>query len=168
MITFNFKKAKSVKEEKYNFPVLTQLSYLGDKNSVVKFELNKAALDALSYPENLKNCKLSVGLVDNMLVIVNTTGVETEHQFNVNMDGTVNSKFLLNRINKHFEIDKTINNEFKLIINETEGVKYAFLDPNMEIVEEVVTDAIGEPVELEDMTDNFDDEEEDEDWYIGK
>lgn len=153
MITFNFKKAKAEEVEKYAFPVLTQLAYTGEKNSVAKFELNKAALKALGYDEDLKGSKLSIGMVDNMLVIANTTGLETDHQFNVNMNGSVNSKFLLDRINKHFEIDETVDNEFKLIVGETDGVKYAHLDINMEVVEK-------EEVSAEEMLDGVLEEEQ--------
>lgn len=154
MITFSFKTKKEQPKEKYEFPALTQVAYSGEKNSVAKFEFNKAALSALGYPEDLKECKLSVGMAEGMLCIVNTTGLETDHQFSMNLNGSVNSKILLNRIQKHFEIDETQDNEFKLIINETDNMLYAHLDPNMEVVEvEETTDAIGESIDT--MVDNF-------------
>ena len=84
MITFSFKAKKNLKEEKYNFPVMTQKEYTGEKNAVARFEFNKAALKALGYPEDLTGCKMSIGMVDNMLCVVNTTGMETYHQYNVN------------------------------------------------------------------------------------
>ncbi len=150
-ITVSFKTKKNLQEEKYNFPVMTQKGYSGEKHSVAKFEFNKAALDALGYPNDLTGCKLSVGMVDGMLCIVNTTGAETDHQYNVNKgDGTVNSKFLLTQINKHFEINTIEDNEFKLIVEEVDGMKYAYLDPNVEIVEVLETDAVGEIINTED------------------
>ena len=115
-ITFSFKEKKKITPEKYDFPVLTQFPYTGEKHSVAKFELNKAALRALQYPENLKDCKISVGMNDEngRIVLVNTTGQETPNQFNVNMDGTVNSKFLLGRLTKAFGHSPVENKEFVL------------------------------------------------------
>lgn len=152
-ITFSFKTKKDQPKEKYEFPVMTQKAYSGEKNAVARFEFNKAALTALGYPEDLTGCKMSVGMANGMLAIVNTTGMETDHQYNVNKgDGSVNSKFLLTQIIKHFEIDTIEDNEFKLIINDDDDVKYAHLDPNVEIVEvEEVTDAVGEIVDTEEF-----------------
>lgn len=103
-ITFSFKKKKKEEPEKYHFPAITQKPYSGEKHSVAKFALNKAALKAMGYPEDLKNCKISVAMddVSEEIVLINSTGHVTDHQFNVNMDGTVNSKFLLDRVTKFF------------------------------------------------------------------
>lgn len=103
-ITFSFKKKKKEEPEKYHFPAITQKPYSGEKHSVAKFALNKAALKAMGYPEDLKDCKISVAMddVSEEIVLINSTGSVTDHQFNVNMDGTVNSKFLMERVTKFF------------------------------------------------------------------
>lgn len=123
MITFSFKEKKKPKEEKYSFPVLTQLPYLGGKNVIAKFQLNKAALEALGYPiEDLRGSSVSVAREEEtkMIALVNTTGQLLPNQYNVNKDGSVNSQFLLNRLIKQKGIDCSEEHEFQLYVNEEE------------------------------------------------
>ena len=104
MITLSFKEKKRIEEEKYNFPVLTQHPYTGEKHSVAKFSLNKAALAVMGYPDNLKECRISIGRDDQTshIALLNTTGMETPNQYNINLDGTFNCKFLSKKLEKYY------------------------------------------------------------------
>jgi hypothetical protein len=133
MITFNFKKPKKEVEEKYNFPVLTQKALTNQKGSVAKFTMNKALIDSLGLDLS-QECNVSMGLMQEegsaQLVLVNTTGMQTPHQFHVNNDGSLNSKSLLNRLVKFgFEFDETVDNEFSLyeVIDELKSVAFLSL-----------------------------------------
>jgi len=131
-ITFNFKKKKKEEPERFNFPVITQKPYSGEKSSVAKFALNKAALLEMRYPEDLRGCKLSVAMddVSGEIVLINSTDMITEHQFNVNMDGTVNSKFLMERLTKFFGHSPVEEVDFSLehSMDEDSGYSIFYVD----------------------------------------
>lgn len=103
-ITFSFKDKKKMEQEKYDYPVLTQKPYDEVVRGVAKFAMNKAMLTQMGYPKELKGCKISIARDDesNEILLINSTGIETANQYNVNADGTFNSKFLLGRIKKSF------------------------------------------------------------------
>jgi hypothetical protein len=144
-ITFSFKEQRKIEQEKYDYPVLTQRAFIVDPTSqrtVAKFALNKAALKALGYPEKLKDCKISVGRDDetNELVLVNTTGADTDKQFNVTADATFNSKFLLDRLTKEYPIDIEKENEFQVVAVQIPGeYMYGIITHMVYSEEEVLT-----------------------------
>lgn len=138
-ITFSFKDKKKIEQEKYNYPVLTQKPYdESKKGTVAKFAMNKSMLDSLGYPKDLKDCKISIARDEdtNEIVLINSTGMETDHQYNVVSDGSFNSKFLLGRIKKSFpDVDALEGCEFHKISIETDeesAITYARLCKKLE------------------------------------
>jgi len=127
-VSFNFKREKKVKEvvEKYSLPVLTQLSKQEEKKSVAKFKLNKALLDILQISG--KDCSISVGQTDDgAIVLVNTTTIDTPHQSHVNADGTINNRFLLDRITRMYPISSDEEHEFSTEYMYEEGFHMAVI-----------------------------------------
>lgn len=115
-VTFSFKAQKRIEAEKYNMPVLTKYEYTGEKKTVAKYSLNKAALKAFNFPDDLKGEKISIGRTDDdELVIAKTTDVqEVDNQFNVNKDGSFNSKFLTGKLVRFYGVDPVVPREFLL------------------------------------------------------
>jgi hypothetical protein len=102
-ITFDFKKKKEEEREQYLFPVLTQIPRTDEKGSVAKFKLNKALIEALGSPK-----LVSVGQDEaGDIIIANTSDLQTPHQFHVNSDNTVNSKFLFERLAKRYSVKQS-------------------------------------------------------------
>lgn len=113
-LSFDFRKKDETKEV-FDFPVLTQFAKNESKHSLATFRLNKRALEELSYdPADLKGSKISVGKVDGELIIANTTGIETEHQHNINLNQTVSSSFLLRKLMERFKFNPVKDNHFNL------------------------------------------------------
>ena len=169
-ITFSFREKKRIEGEKYDYPVLTQLPYSGEKHSVAKFQLNKAALAELGYPENLKGCKISVGIDDETgnIVLVNSTDMETPNQFNVNMDGSVNSKFLSGRLAKEFGSSPAEFKEFALQTVRNTDLKACEVGEMPLTMDELVEQQhyIDGSEEAQEMYDLFSSESEDSDNQI--
>lgn len=132
MITFSFREKKKEEQEKYDFPVLTQLPYTGEKNTIAKFTMNKAALEAFGYPKDLKGYKISVAREQESkdIVLVDTTNQETVNQYNINKDGSFNSQFLLKKLMKQKHIDPKEQHEFWLQFNQDEysGLCYVTIE----------------------------------------
>lgn len=115
-LSFDFRR-KDENKEVFDFPVLTQLPKNDGKHSLATFKLNKRALEELNYdPADLKGSKISVGKLEGELIIANTTGIETEHQHNLNLNRTISSSFLLKQLVERFEINSNKLNYFNLHI----------------------------------------------------
>ena len=119
-LSFDFRR-KDENKEVFDFPVLTQLPKNDGKHSLATFKLNKRALEELNYdPADLKGSKISVGKLEGELIIANTTGIETEHQHNLNLNRTISSSFLLKQLVERFEINSNKLNYFNLHIGKDE------------------------------------------------
>lgn len=112
-LTFNFKKTKEVEVEKY--PESSVLTFIGD-NGYAKFKMNKKACELLEYDEGSVTARISFARnkANDDLVLLNTTGTETDNQSNVFVSKDFASKKLLNRIEKSFDIKLTTGYELLL------------------------------------------------------
>ena len=119
-LSFSFKKTKDEVIEKYpNTPVLT---FTGD-SGYAKFQLNKKACELLKYAEKTITAKISYAK-DNSnedLLLVNTTGSETDNQSNIFADNSFANKKFYTRLSKKFNIEPTNGDEFPLEVPNSEA-----------------------------------------------
>jgi len=124
---FTTVKKKIKKQEKYDFPVLTQHSYNSEnKNMKTKFSLNKAAMEELGFVLNTANVnKISIGYNnDNELVVAN---IETEGLYcsNITAENNFANQTFMDRLVTRFGIDPIQEHEFRLWSEVDEGVPIA-------------------------------------------
>lgn len=116
---------KKDKEEKYDYPVLTQHSYNVEiKGENTKFELNWQAMDKFGFLPNTPNLnKINWGIDEEtgLLLLANTKGMIDDKLSNISAKNIFSNQSFMDKLVKEFSIDPLQIHEFKLNLQTDES-----------------------------------------------